>query len=62
MISEKGTGMPRTVSIGCQDFKRLMIKLEDSTEESMVEMVEKITVCEDNRIEIVWRYGDELEN
>lgn len=61
VIAEKGTGMPRTVTIECHDFKRLMIKLEDPTKEFMDGMVEKITVYENNRIEIVWRYGDEFE-
>lgn len=52
VIVGKGTGMPRTVSIGCHDFKRLMVKLEDPAEEFMDGMVEKITVYENNRIKI----------
>ena len=44
------------------DFTKKYEKLEGLTEEFMDEMVEKITVYEDNRIEIVWRYGDEFEN
>ena len=43
------------------DFTKKYEKLEGLTE-FMDEMVEKITVYEDNRIEIVWRYGDEFEN
>ena len=44
------------------DFTKKYEKLEGLTEEFIDEMVEKITVYEDNRIEIVWRYGDEFEN
>ena len=43
------------------DFTKKYEKLESLTEEFMDEMMEKITVYEDNRIEIVWRYGDEFE-
>lgn len=32
-----------------------------ATDEFMKEMVEKVVVYEDRRIEIVWRYGDEFE-
>ena len=43
------------------DFTEKYEKLEGLTEEFMNEMMEKITVYEDNRVEIVWRYGDEFE-
>ncbi len=43
------------------DFTKKYEKPEGLTEEFINEMVEKITVYEDNRIEIVWRYGDEFE-
>ena len=48
----------------CEDimgFTERHEKREGFKEEFMEEMVEKITVYEDNRIEIVWRYGDEFE-
>ncbi len=34
---------------------------ETFTEEFMREMVDKVIVYEDRRIEIVWKYGEEFE-
>lgn len=33
---------------------------DTATDEFMKEMVEKVVVYEERRIEIVWRYGDEF--
>lgn len=41
-------------------FMKKYRKLEGGMDEFMREMVEKVIVYEDNRLEIVWRYGDEF--